>query len=269
MEGLIVAEPHIVISADSHCGAELRDYKPYLDKKYQAEFDDWADFMETDAEARKELFKDISASVIDPQTVQITSSAETRAEDLLSALSVTWIIPAHRFQDNLLPINPESALSRHPIGTGPYKLNERSPKGELTMEAQDPYWDINPSIRFVDVDVQPDDDNVIRGATFNAYQLVTDVPPDKRLTLENTGDFYFRPYARQWFYGFGYNSANPALANRKVREAFTHAVNRWDILENYYLNQGEVIAGPFAPNSSYFDPLITPLPADPNRQGEN
>ena len=25
---------HIVISADSHCGADLRDYKPYLEKKY-------------------------------------------------------------------------------------------------------------------------------------------------------------------------------------------------------------------------------------------
>ena len=33
---------HIVISADSHCGADLRDYKPYLEKKYHSDFEEWA-----------------------------------------------------------------------------------------------------------------------------------------------------------------------------------------------------------------------------------
>ena len=33
---------HIVISADSHCGADLRGYKPYLEKKYHDDFEEWA-----------------------------------------------------------------------------------------------------------------------------------------------------------------------------------------------------------------------------------
>ena len=34
---------HIIISADSHCGADLRGYKPYLEKKFHSDFEEWAD----------------------------------------------------------------------------------------------------------------------------------------------------------------------------------------------------------------------------------
>ena len=32
----------IVISTDGHCGADLKDYKPYLEQRYQDQFDAWA-----------------------------------------------------------------------------------------------------------------------------------------------------------------------------------------------------------------------------------
>ena len=32
---------HVVISADCHAGAAIRDYKPYLEKKYHEQFDQW------------------------------------------------------------------------------------------------------------------------------------------------------------------------------------------------------------------------------------
>jgi len=36
-------ERYIVISADCHAGADLRDYKPFLEAKYHDDFDNWAD----------------------------------------------------------------------------------------------------------------------------------------------------------------------------------------------------------------------------------
>src|SRR5206468_4111403 len=33
---------YIVISADCHAGADLLDYRPYLEARYQGAFDDWA-----------------------------------------------------------------------------------------------------------------------------------------------------------------------------------------------------------------------------------
>ena len=44
---------HIVISADSHCGADLRDYKPYLEKKYHSDFEEWATASEEAAKKQE------------------------------------------------------------------------------------------------------------------------------------------------------------------------------------------------------------------------
>ena len=51
-----MSDHHIVISADSHCGADLRDYKPYLEQKYHADFDEWADAMDEAAKATEAMF---------------------------------------------------------------------------------------------------------------------------------------------------------------------------------------------------------------------
>ena len=41
-------EHHVIISADSHCGAALRQYKDYLEVKFHNEFDEWANVIEAD-----------------------------------------------------------------------------------------------------------------------------------------------------------------------------------------------------------------------------
>lgn len=43
METVNQRERYTVISADCHAGADLRDYRPFLEAEYLDEFDDWAD----------------------------------------------------------------------------------------------------------------------------------------------------------------------------------------------------------------------------------
>jgi predicted TIM-barrel fold metal-dependent hydrolase len=43
MEGAMgTSDRYVVISSDTHCGADLLDYKPYLEQRYHDEFDAWA-----------------------------------------------------------------------------------------------------------------------------------------------------------------------------------------------------------------------------------
>jgi predicted TIM-barrel fold metal-dependent hydrolase len=49
------SDRYVVISTDGHCGADVRDYKPYLEARYHDDFDRWADnyhdgWLETDSE---------------------------------------------------------------------------------------------------------------------------------------------------------------------------------------------------------------------------
>ena len=54
------ANHQVVVSTDGHCGADLRDYKPYLEHRYHEAFDPWADSF-TDAWA-EELDQDRPAN---------------------------------------------------------------------------------------------------------------------------------------------------------------------------------------------------------------
>lgn len=58
-----VTDHHIVISADSHCGAALYDYRPYLERKYHRDFDEWAADVEARQVRTDAAFKEQSRSV--------------------------------------------------------------------------------------------------------------------------------------------------------------------------------------------------------------
>jgi hypothetical protein len=78
-------ERYIVISADGHAGAQVHEYRPYLEKKYLSAFDEWAKsfvnpwadlqgataYRNWDSEARlRELEDDgVVAEVLFPNTI--------------------------------------------------------------------------------------------------------------------------------------------------------------------------------------------------------
>ena len=56
------SEHHVVISADTHCGADLWNYKDYLESRYHADFDEWARSIEEGQRRTAERFKDVERS---------------------------------------------------------------------------------------------------------------------------------------------------------------------------------------------------------------
>ena len=56
---------HIVVSADAHCGASVRDYKHYLEARYHDDFDAWADDIEAGVARQKALYKDMERSPLE------------------------------------------------------------------------------------------------------------------------------------------------------------------------------------------------------------
>ncbi|MBI00262.1 MAG: amidohydrolase [Acidimicrobiaceae bacterium] len=58
----MMSEHHVVISADTHCGADLWDYKEYLPSKYHEDFDVWAKAIKEGERRTAEAFKDAERS---------------------------------------------------------------------------------------------------------------------------------------------------------------------------------------------------------------
>ncbi len=117
------SDHHIVISADTHCGAELRDYKPYLESRFHDEFDQWADFMERDALARREVFKDMERSPLevgvdgDPE---IFGDRNWSSERRLREQEADGVIAAVLFPNTTPPFAPPAATA---FETPPYSDN--------------------------------------------------------------------------------------------------------------------------------------------------
>ncbi len=161
---------------------------------------------------------------------------------------------------NAAYLGRDDPFVRHPIGTGPYRYKETTVNGEVVLEANPEYFKGPPRIgRYV---AKPfADQNVMNQALlYNHIDMsvlvnprnVPEIQGDKRLRLQS--------YSALSYSFFGYNVRNPMLADKRVRKAFTLAINRSEMLKSFFNGQGTVISGPFAPGSWAYNLDVKPLP---------
>lgn len=109
-----MSEHHIVISADTHCGASLLDYRPYLESKYHAEFDEWATFMQEAADRQAEKMAAMGRSTrnvgIDGDP-EVDGDRNYSSERRLREQEADGVIAAVLFPNTQPPFAPPAATS--------------------------------------------------------------------------------------------------------------------------------------------------------------
>lgn len=185
------------------------------------------------------------------------------------------------------------------VGTGPYKLVKWDPNAELIMERDENYYGRKPPLTRRRVRLMPD--NSISFLEFKRdqldmyglqpeqwhgetpeplFQLVT---PDiatahedslewdrKKREGELPDDYTYEKFqynGQAWYY-VGYNLRRPLFQDRMVRHALTHLIDRERILDEVLLGLGQVISGPFVPQSPYYNHDVRPLPFDIDKARE-
>ena len=107
-----MSERHVVISADTHCGAALHDYKPYLEKKYHEDFDEWAESVQAAERRTAEVFKDAERS---PLNVGVDGDPEVdgdrnwSSERRLREQEADGVVAAVLFPNTQPPFAPAAA----------------------------------------------------------------------------------------------------------------------------------------------------------------
>ncbi|MCD7895431.1 MAG: peptide-binding protein [Planctomycetaceae bacterium] len=185
------------------------------------------------------------------------------------------------------------------VGTGPYKLVKWDKNREVVLERDDAYYGRRPFIATRILRLIPDNSTSFlefKNGALDFYglqpaqwhnetpepdfQLVTpnietanadSIEWDRRKKAGDVPDGYrFEKYqykSSAWSY-IGYNMNRPLFADRDVRVALTHLVDRERILDEVYLGLGEIISGPFIPHSPYYNHDVKPLPFDIARASE-
>lgn len=174
------------------------------------------------------------------------------------------IIPEHG------PANPaylrrDDPFVQRPIGTGPYRLSEVKPTGEIVLVANEDYFKGRPHIdQFV---AKPfADQNIMNQALmYNSIDMMVLVNPRNIPELQGDKRFRLKSYNALSYSFFGYNMRNELLRDKRVRKAFTLAINRNEMLSSFFNNAGTLVSGPFAPGSWAYNLDVRPLPYNPEK----
>ncbi len=178
------------------------------------------------------------------------------------------ITPRHLYEGTDYRNNP---ANNAPIGTGAFAFKEWK-RGEYIHLVKNPGYH-EPGLPHVDeVYFQIIPDAASRAAAFETGKIdilpggsveYFDVPRLSKLPkvqVTSKGWEFFAPHALMWV-----NNKNPALADKRVRKAILHALNRQAMVDVVLQGYGKVALGPFNSAIKFFSDKVEKYPYDPKK----
>jgi len=114
----------------------------------------------------------------------------------------------------------------NPVGTGPFKFMSWRKDGYIRLEAFDDYYMGRPTARRLTFRVVPEVAARIAGLVSGEFNVAVDIPPDQIDTLKRYKDIAVRPVVLDNVHVIVFNTANPVLQDKRVRQALSLAIDR-------------------------------------------
>ncbi len=173
------------------------------------------------------------------------------------------ILPRHLLEGRDITKSP---LARRPVGTGPFKFQEWRAGDRIILTYNPDYFDGRPYLNGYIYLIKPDlatmflelkAGNLDRmGLTPLQYRRQTAYPKFARM-------FNKYKYVSFSYTYLGYNLEDQRFADRRVRQALTHAINKEEIIEGVLLGLGQEATGPYKPGTWFYNPDVPRFPYDP------
>jgi peptide/nickel transport system substrate-binding protein len=175
------------------------------------------------------------------------------------ATGAAWIVP-RRYVEKV----GDEGFKKAPVGAGPYRFVSFTPGVELIVEANEQHWRKTPSVKRLVLKAVPDDVTRVtmlkRGEIDVGYTFRGAVAEDIRrtagLTLKSV-----RFYGEQWLLFTEQWDAKSPWADRRVRLAVNHAIDRQAINESVTLGFSRM-TGSIIPRDFEFSWPAPPYPYD-------
>jgi peptide/nickel transport system substrate-binding protein len=180
----------------------------------------------------------------------------------------TWtlsILPKHLLAGQDITKSP---LARHPIGTGPYIFKEWRAGEKIFLAYNPDYFEGRVYLNGYLFQVKPDQATMFlelkagnldrMNLTPLQYTRQTEFPKFNRMYQK----YRYMPFS---YIYLGYNQGDTRFADRRVRQALTHAINKQEIIDGVLLGLGREATGPYKPGTWYYNPDVPKFPYDPAR----
>jgi peptide/nickel transport system substrate-binding protein len=211
-----------------------------------------------------------STEVVDPYTFRVRYEKPYAPALLSWAL---WVLPAHLLEEPWrrgvdLRTTPQN---RHPIGTGPFRFQEWKAQEKVVLLASPDYHRGRPYLDRVLLRIIPDSATIflelkarnvdMAGLTPLQFRRQTEYPAFTRFFEK------YRYLSNSYAY-LGFNLKDPRFADRTVRRALAHAIDKREIIEGVLLGLAREAVGPYKPGTWWYTDEVRTFPYDPDRAKE-
>ncbi|MBK8056865.1 MAG: ABC transporter substrate-binding protein [Gemmatimonadetes bacterium] len=207
-----------------------------------------------------QLIADVRRGATATQVVfEFTRPVQDPREYLLDFVIPAWAVPAVG-----VPPVDSLDLNRRPIGTGPYKF-EANVSGYPVMVVNDRYHGNRGALARVRARMFSDSPTMVETllTTNGDIGLAVEVPPEALPRIEANKGYSMAQVESYNVFAVAIRAkAGSPLASERARRALTMAVNREQILANWFVGKGQVLASPVGPRAPYYDPEIKPISFD-------
>ena len=180
----------------------------------------------------------------------------------------TWglnILPRHLLEGKDITQSP---LGRHPVGTGPFKFKEWHTGDRIILTYNPDYFEGRPYLNGYIYRVIPDQATMfmelkaghIDRMGLNPLQYIRQTAYPKFQRLFNKYKYVSFSYVY-----LGYNLEDRRFADKRVRQALTHAINKREIVEGVLMGLGQEATGPYKPGTWFYNPEGPRFPYDPEK----
>jgi len=176
--------------------------------------------------------------VVDDLTVRIhTLAPDPLIENRLSSWA-SWIVPK-----DYIEANGEEEFARNGIGTGPYMIAEYEPSDVLSLDVYENYWEELPPINRLTFRVIPEASTRVTALINGEVDIITNIPPDQVAALDAADNVEVRSIPLANMHVLRYNTNNPVLADKKLRQAMNLAIDRQLLIDTLWGGEAVPLRG--------------------------
>jgi len=179
------------------------------------------------------------------------------------------ILPKHLLEN--YPDISRSPLNKHPVGTGPYRFLEWKTGEKTVFTANPDYFEGKPYLSRVITRVIPDPATMFLELKAGGIDMMGLTPLQ---FTRQTGTAEFRNSFNKYRYlSFGYTYLgfrldHPLFRDKRVRQAFAHAIHKREIIDGVLFGLGQEATGPYKPGTWVYNPDVRRYPYDPAKAKE-
>ncbi|OEH91400.1 ABC transporter substrate-binding protein [Bacillus solimangrovi] len=156
-------------------------------------------------------------------------------------------------------------FNENPVGTGPFKFVEWKRNDRVVLEKNEDFWmDGYPKLDRVIYQSIPDNSARLNALVTGEVDLVDGLNPSDKTSIESNSDLqlFKRPSMNVGYLGLTMKDPNSPLANKLVRQALNHAVDKQGLIDAFYAGLAEPAKNAMPPSVEGYNDAIEAYPYD-------